>query len=298
MNRFVLLGISVIILSACSSDDKDQAFYVKTEEPSISHIHGMGFIGEDLAVATHNGLLKYSEDEWYETTRDNHDYMGFTPFEEGFYASGHPEQGSKIENPLGLIKSNDQGKSIESLAFSGETDFHLLAASFEGETIYGALSQPNSVLTSPGLYRTQNEGEDWEQLSLAGLKATTINGLAVHPSNDEQLALSSEEGIFISNDFGETFSLIEGTLNTTGLTFTEDSLLFSANDGEKVSFNSYQLNQKEITLRGTLPVEPGNNLYLAVNPGNADEVWAAVENNLFFSNNGGATWDNINPGSN
>ena len=124
--------------------------------------------------------MKYKDSTWYKANSRKHDYMGFQPYKEGFYSSGHPEEGSDLENPLGLIKSNDGGKSLDKLAFYGETDFHYLGAGYESKAIYTINQEPNSKMET-GLYRTMDEGESLEKIDMEGF-ATYFNWKYCRPS--------------------------------------------------------------------------------------------------------------------
>src|SRR5688500_10790897 len=97
-----------LLLAACSNEDPKE-YFIKAENEKIAHIHGAGYWGEEgiPVIATHNGPFEYRDKTWYKTTRNNHDYMGFQPTKEGFYSSGHPEEGSDLKNPLGLVESTN-----------------------------------------------------------------------------------------------------------------------------------------------------------------------------------------------
>lgn len=71
---------------------------------------------------------------------------GLSSNENGFFASGHPEPGANLKNPLGLMKSSDGGNTLEKLAFYGESDFHNLAVGYNTEAIYLYNERPNSKL--------------------------------------------------------------------------------------------------------------------------------------------------------
>ena len=134
-----MLAITTTLLSACSSgeEDKEKAFLTPLKDEKIDHIHGAGYPGNDegLYIATHHGVKIYRNGKWYETIENNHDYMGFQATKEGFYSSGHPEEGSNLKNPLGLVKSTDKGEKLKKVAFYGESDFHYLATGYNSPAI-------------------------------------------------------------------------------------------------------------------------------------------------------------------
>ena len=52
---------------------------------------------------------------------------------------------SNLKNPLGIMKSTDQGNTLEKIKFYGEIDFHYLAASYYNHTLYVYNEHPNSL---------------------------------------------------------------------------------------------------------------------------------------------------------
>lgn len=95
-------------------------------EVTFPHMHGMGFSadGRQLVMAAHDSIRTYVDGAWTRPDVPAHDYMGYTPTNNGFYSSEHPAPESNLVNPLGLIKSTDGGKTFSTLRFNGETDFH------------------------------------------------------------------------------------------------------------------------------------------------------------------------------
>lgn len=125
MVKAIMLTSTILLLGACSSsNNKDQSFITSKDQSKsnvsvtnnpffkekkagkFEHLHGIGYAGNKNAIyfATHKGLLVYQNNRWYETTSNKHDYMGFSATDDGFYSSGHPEEGSSLGNPLGLVK--------------------------------------------------------------------------------------------------------------------------------------------------------------------------------------------------
>lgn len=114
---FVNIIISAIFLSGCTSNSEGDFEVVFNDK--IEHIHGMGYAGQTdgLYFATHGGLKIYRDSEWYETTRNYNDYMGFNAVDEGFYTSGHPGGDSDILDPFGIQRSFDGGRTLEHIRF-------------------------------------------------------------------------------------------------------------------------------------------------------------------------------------
>ena len=105
----------------------DQALAIT---PTLGHIHGGVIDSGSLLLGTHDGLhrvnIQTGASARVGSSMD--DLMAFagTPATT-LVASGHPGMGSTMPNPLGLVRSIDQGESWESVSLAGEVDFHSLA---------------------------------------------------------------------------------------------------------------------------------------------------------------------------
>ena len=297
MKRLKLLSLVTsfgIIASGCSQDTGYT--FNEAEDTTIDHIHGIGYPNnkEELVIATHDGLMKYKDSTWYEANSQKHDYMGFQPYKDGFYSSGHPEEGSDLENPLGLVKSTDGGKSLDKLAFYGETDFHYLGAGYQSKVIYAINQEPNSKLDT-GLYRTMDEGGSWEKSDMKGFDSPSIGNIAVHPSNKEMLAISSKDGVFVSQDSGDSFKRVDHTKATTRIYLTEKKGIFASIEEGKIQLFELNLDSNQIQPYPTPDLSQENPImYISSPPAHSNE-WTIVtyENDIYSTTDNGGTWDEI-----
>lgn len=255
-------------------------------------IHGMSFTGdgEQLRVATHTGIVAYQNGDWSKPDLPINDYMGYSGTETGFFSSGHPGAGSRLVNPIGLVQSQDHGATIITINFSGETDFHVMGASYYGETIYVLNPAPNSLL-SAGLHYSLDSGQTWEQSVAEGLTESPMQ-VAVHPNEASVVALATRGGVFLSNDFGASFTRISDVNIVTSVAFDPDRerLLFGFD-----SLFSYALSDGQIT---SLAVNPDIDadqavLYIALNPLDDTLAFATSDRDIFYSPDGGQSWEQI-----
>ena len=258
----------------------------------IPHIHGLGFSadGQQLVVPAHDGLRIYRAGQWSKPDVPAHDYMGYTPASDGFYSSGHPYPAAGLVNPFGLIKSTDGGKTLVKLGFEGETDFHLMAVGYQNHAIYVGNPAPNSQL-APGIHYSLDDGQTWQQSALAGLTAQPIQ-IAVHPTEANVLALATEQGLFLSDDYGNSLAQVGEAETVTVVAFHPDGkqLLFGYQQ-----LASYDLASKQISALSapTLGADDGIS-YLAVNPTNTDELaLATFAKDMYWSSDSGKTWTQI-----
>ncbi len=162
--------------------------------PSV-HVHAAGFDPGDgaLVLATHDGLFRYDGAGEPQQVGPGMDLMGFTVAGPGrYHASGHPEPGSDLPEPMGLITSTDAGATWSEVSRGGVSDFHALT------TVDGA------VFGFDGALRTSADGKAWSTLS----PPVTPFALAGAPGSPLVLA-TSEDGLVRSVDAGATWSRVD-----------------------------------------------------------------------------------------
>ena len=159
---------------------------------TLTHVHGLAYSpdGKRLMIPSHHGLAVYENGKWTKAAGPQHDYMGFVATEKHLYCSGHPAPGSGMVNPFGLIRSRDGGKMWEKLGLEGETDFHLMAASWNANAIYVWNPAPSSRIREPGLHYTLDDGSSWKHGRARGLKGDP-HALAVHPADPKIVAVGT-----------------------------------------------------------------------------------------------------------
>ena len=168
------------------------------EEDGPVHIHGLGVnpANRDLFIATHTGLWRAPEGE-RKATRVGDDYkdvMGFTVVgSDRFLGSGHPDARDELPPMLGLISSDDAGKSWQPVSLLGEADFHVLRAA--GRTIYGLDASNQRLIVS------RDAGESWKERKPP---LETLD-LAVHPDSPRRVLASGVRVVFESLDYGATW---------------------------------------------------------------------------------------------
>jgi hypothetical protein len=298
--------VLVVLLAGCAAAPTSQAPAASSESAhggagdshshsaleEMPHLHGLGFSadGSQLIVPAHTGLRLYEDGAWHTPDVPAHDYMGFAPVDDGFYSSGHPEPGSSLANPLGLVKSPDGGATLQSLGFVGESDFHTLGAGYRSHALYLVNPAPNSQL-QPGPYYSLDRGKTWTPFAAAGVTAAPY-AIAVHPDEPGTLALPTDAGLVQSTDYGATFTLVGSAEPATAATYSLDGqrLIFGAKtlssldlaSGAVASIQAPQLALEDLfTYIATSPTEPET---LAV---------ATLERDIFLSRDGGATWEQI-----
>jgi len=267
---------------------------LKYSNEKIKHLHGLGYPnGEDkLVIATHNGLYEY-DNKWKEATSRKCDYMGFSAVKDGFYSSGHPEPKSDYKDPFGLIKSKVDGESFTQLGSFGETNFHFMTVGYESNVIY-VINEINGELTT-GLHYSDDDGKTWTKQETKNFNSKSISNLSAHLLESSTLAIGSQDGLFISRDFGESFNLLGDPTKITYVSLTKTGGVYASIESESLKLASFNLqNSKQQDIN--LPVINFNNpiAQIAVNPTDEKEITIATsENDIYQTQDFGETWQII-----
>ncbi|MFZ3588812.1 F510_1955 family glycosylhydrolase [Bacillus sp. DJP31] len=276
-----------------STDYANHEFYQPLKGNLITHIHGIGYPTnqEALFLATHHGLKIFSNGKWFETIANNHDYMGFQATALGFYSSGHPEVGSDLSNPLGLLKSEDLGQTLKQLNFMGESDLHFMSASYFTEKIYVLNEQPNSQIGS-GLFYSDDSGVTWTNSKLGGLPQTSAHTFSVHPKLDKIIGISTPEGLFLSHDRGNSFSLVSDATPVTSQFIKDDAILYVIEMNGQLKLLEQSLESDDAQTINLPPIDEDDEfIFIAVNPLDEGKMSISTMNgSVWTTSNHGESW--------
>ena len=139
--------------------------------------------------------------------------------------SGHPASGSALPQALGLIRSEDAGKTWTSVSELGTADFHALEPA--GDDIIGALFQQPQVLASG------DEGKTWETRAAP----LPLVALEVNPSDPQRWIGSTDRGIFVSEDAGQTWRQRDPTPNSR-FAWAGDGTLYRVDPGGPIKVST------------------------------------------------------------
>ena len=263
---------------------------------TLMHVHGLAYSldGKRLMIPSHHGLAVYENGKWSKAPGPQHDYMGFSASGKNLYSSGHPAPGSGLVNPFGLLRSRDGGKTWEKLGLEGESDFHLLATSWNTRAVYVWNPAPSSQMKRPGLHYTLNDGFVWTPARASGLEGDP-RALAVHPGDAAIAAAATSSGVFLSRDSGERFVRLAGGAEGLSVHFDLDgkSLWYGTFDGRA------RLARAPLDGGTGAPVDLpalGQDAvaYIAQNPAARSEyAIATFERSVYLSKDGARTWKKI-----
>lgn len=262
---------------------------------TLTHVHGLAYSpdGKRLMIPSHHGLAIYESGRWSKAPGPQHDYMGFSATAKSIFSSGHPAPGSGLVNPFGLLRSRDGGNSWEKLGLEGESDFHVMATSWNANAVYVWNAGPNSRMKQAGLHFTLNDGLAWKPAQATGMQGEP-RSLAVHPDDPAIVAVASSGGVFESMDSGATFRRIAGG---------EGTGVFYDLGGKHLWYASFD-GQPRLA-RARLRGGPGSQLklppltkdavaYIAQSPKSRDEyAIATFGRSVYLSRDAGKSWSQI-----
>jgi len=267
--------IVLLAIAGCGGDNKTAPPNPTEADPGIVHAHGLGVDPADgaLFIATHTGLFR-SPDGSSKATRVGksfQDTMGFTVTGPGrFLGSGHPDAQSDKPPMLGLIQSDDAGKSWKTVALEGEADFHVLRTA--GQHVVGYDSIGNRLL------RMTASGE----ASRLGKPRGTVIDLVVDPAEARHYVVAADTGLYESRDAGRRWSRLDR--RRTGLLayLESDGLTLVRGDGvvEQLTSGGDWRQVGQVQGRPGALAAHEDTLYLAVQDGP-----------VLQSSDGGRSWD-------
>src|SRR5213082_3537777 len=170
---FVVIACSALAVASALAQHDHAQQASGAPQVTLVHVHGLAFSadGKRLMIPSHFGLAIYESGKWSKAPGPEHDYMGFSATASHLYSSGHPAPGTNLVNPFGLLRSKDGGKTWDKLALEGESDFHVMATSWNTNAIYVWNAAANSRMKQPGLHYTRDDGKSWTRVSAKGVDA-------------------------------------------------------------------------------------------------------------------------------
>lgn len=202
-----LVALLALMLTGCTATAPPSTGADHTAATATAHVHAIvpDPNGDGFLLGTHEGLYAATADGQLGTRVGSYgfDAMGLTAVDDDLIASGHPARGTPAElgdGNLGIIRSGDGGTTWEPVAFTGEKDFHVLAAGPDG-TLYGQETGNALIMASA------DRGVTWSPTGATLL----IFGLVVDAAG--RIIVTTPDGPQVSTDGGATFDPLPGAPN-------------------------------------------------------------------------------------
>jgi hypothetical protein len=243
--------------------------------PDLAHVHGLGVNPKDatLYIATHTGLLRAPEGKRTATRvgDSRQDVMGFSVVgPDRFLGSGHPEPGRDAPPNLGLIRSDDAGRSWRPVSLLGEADFHVLRSN--GKTVYGFNGLKGALMVS------RDGGRHWQEHEPPG----PMLDLAIDPEDSARVVAATERGLVSSSDWGGGWrALAEGRIGY--LAWPESERLYLIDGTGRVALSGD--GGQDWREMGSIDAQP------AAFAASGDDLYAALlDGTVKRSSDDGASW--------
>lgn len=259
------VAVAVSILLAVSSNG---AFAAGESIGSLSHIHSVRAVGNQILLGTHEGLFQYLDEKTVKRiSPERFDVMGLAVSSKGFYASGHPGPGSKLPEPVGLLLTTDRGATWKKVSLTGEVDFHTLET--VGDQLYGADSGSGELMYS------SNSGKSW-------VKRGKNTFMDIAPNPDRKASALAVRGgkLYRSTDAFKSTKLVKTSFVVDSIDWIKGSLIASSG---KVLYRSTDsgVTWKKIT---TLPSQIGTITQ------SAQLIAVVMGSAIYSSSNGGKSF--------
>lgn len=257
--RFLLLAFVITFSIGVTNQAKAATL------DSVSHIHHLKVVGNKILVLTHEGLYELvGKNDMELVGKERIDVMGFTSLDNAFLASGHPAVGSKMPNPIGVMKSLNGGLTWKAISLSGKVDFHFLEGA--RSDLYGADSQTGNLMYSA------DSGVTWKTLG-----KNTFKDIAVSPKKSgTAIAIKDSELHLTQNAFKSTIK-INNALQLTQIEWRKSGLYGLSGSSLYKSKNSGKTWTKQSGFKGTpgilsvsdqlMLVTVGSDIYTSKNEG-------------------------------
>jgi photosystem II stability/assembly factor-like uncharacterized protein len=271
----MLCAGALLVPAGCGGDDggaADPGGRV-VSDPGVAHVHGVGINPADgaVVVASHTGLFRAGPGETSARRVGDRrqDTMGFTVVgPDRFLGSGHPDLRDELPPQLGLIRSDDAGRSWRPVSLLGEADFHVLRAA--GRRVYGVNALDGMLLAS------SDGGRTWQRRTPPG----PVLDLAVDPQDGRRLVAATDRGLFLSPDGGAGWRPVNA--DRAGLLTWTDRLVLADGAGDVFASNDRGRTFAQVGRLGRPPVA------LASHDGT---LLAALDDaTVHLSADGGRTW--------
>lgn len=267
-----------LALVGCDDNGGDDSGTRATDEPPVIHIHGLGINPGDgaLYAATHSGVYRIENRQAERVSRYSQDTMAFTVLGlDHFAGSGHPDLHDEAlrreGHPphLGLVESEDAGRSWQPVSLLGEADFHAL--SFAHDRVYGYDATGRRFMVS-------SDRQEWETRS-SGIGMTDF---AVSPDDPDTVLAGDGVQVLASTDGGRSWEPIAGVPGLVFLDWTGTAGVVALDPSGGVLVSS---DGTTFRAAGELGAAPAALLL-------ADDAWyAGVEDGAILSSQDqGKTW--------
>ena len=259
----------------------------------IGHVHALAaptWSDGTLWVGTHHGLLTWTDAQgWRAVGAATHDFMGLAADPERpnvLYGSGNPDLRTDHVNPLGLVVSEDGGRTWEARALAGRSDFHAMVTTPDG-AIWG-WDAMRAELT-----RSVDRGASWPEGGVGEAPVDLVFALSPTPDAPDAVFAATTSGLWRTDVDGVWGpAAFAGTPVTAVNLGSDDSVwaYVAATEGGLMRRGDTDA-WSSVPLR----LDPGVAVIaITTDPNDPDRVFAAAtDGSVLYSVDAGASWTPI-----
>jgi BNR/Asp-box repeat len=280
------VAASALTIAACGSGSSASTGSALVDPNSTKPINTLDVdpSGDGLLLTTSKGLFHITEDRatHIDSVVDTPDgsspvghYLAIYTTGNGdeLIGSGHPDSKKKVAGFLGLLRSENGGKTWQTVSRYGIADLHVI------RVLDGNIYAYDAFL--PGVIESTDNGKTWSERTAP---PTRVIDMVVDPSDPSHLIISTKQALFRSTDGGESWSAV-ASASAASLEWPDAEDLYRADDDGLVYVSHDHADSWQIA--GHIDGSP--RAMKAVSP---TELYVALADaTIVHSTDGGKTWD-------
>jgi photosystem II stability/assembly factor-like uncharacterized protein len=286
--RALAVAVSALVVAGCGDDSGDSAGsrFVDPDKPPLINSLEQDPDSDDLLLTTNRGFFRIEDGEATPVRSEVSTPDGSSPVgkflevaqsEDGaLLGSGHPDEKKRVAGFLGLLRSEDGGRTWSAVSRYALADLHTI------RTVNGVVYAYDVVL--PAVIVSPDGGRSWEERTAP--PGARVTDFVVDPSDPDQFLATSKRAIFRSTDGGQSWTTA-AMANAARLEWPEpDTVYRTDEDG-----NVYESTNHAATWNLIGRIDGSPRALKAVGP---DELYAALEDaTILHSTDGGRNWEEV-----
>jgi photosystem II stability/assembly factor-like uncharacterized protein len=286
--RALALAVSALVVAGCGDDSGGSAGsrLVDPDQPPLINSLEQDPGGEALLLTTNRGFFRIeggeatpirSEVETQDGSSPVGKFLEVAQSEDGaLLGSGHPDEKKRVAPFLGLLRSDDGGRTWSVVSRYALADLHTI------RTVDGGVYAYDVVL--PAVIVSADGGRSWEERTAPpGVRVTDF---VVDPSDPDQFLATNKDAIFRSTDGGQSWTTA-AMANAARLEWPEPDTVYRADEDGNV----YESTNHAATWDLIGRIDGSPRALKAVGP---EEIYAALEDaTILHSTDGGRNWEEV-----
>lgn len=282
MRPLVALALALLV-AGCGSEAGGGSSLVDPDKSVLINSLQVDPGGDSALLTTNRGLYRIEDGSATQVDAEAKTPDGPTPVgrflavaaspEGDLVGSGHPDGKGKVAGFLGLLSSDDEGRTWEVVSRYSLADLHVIR--FAHDLLYAS----DAVL---GMFLISDDGgRNWEEL---GGPPGLVFDFVVDPENPDDLIASTKDQMYRSTDRAESWTAV-AKADATRLAWPEAASLYRA-DADGLTYRSDN-GGDSWDIVGKIDGEPWK-----LEAAGPEELYAALSDGaIVHSTDGGENWE-------